>query len=103
MRPPHPEDDDRDDVDKHRENENDGDDDSGSDNHRGAVETNEGESDGAYENRDSPAFVFEAISQFNANIIACHLTTGDRRWCIVGCYLAPFANKTIRYVVAAMV
>ena len=61
-RPPCPKDDYRDDVDEHRdENENDG------DNHRGAVETNEGESDGA------------------------------------DCYLALFANTTIRYVVAAMV
>ena len=56
-RPPFPQDDDRDDVDKNCDNDN-GDDD---DDHRGAVETNEGESDGAYENRDSPAFAFEAI------------------------------------------
>ena len=31
------------------------------------------------------------------------MTTGDRQWYIVGCYLAPFNNTTIRYVETAMV
>ena len=80
-RPPRPQDDDGDDVDKHRKN------DDGDDNydHRGVVETNVGESNGGDENRDSPAFAFEAIRQFNANVIACHLTMGDRLWYIFGC------------------
>ena len=59
-RPPHPQDDDRDVVDKNRDDD-DGDD---NDDHRGAVEINAGESDGA------------------------------------DCYLALFANRTFRYVVA---
>ena len=63
-RPPHPQYDDRDDrsdVDEHCNDDDDNDD------HRGSVETNAGERDGA------------------------------------DCYLAPFDNTTIRYVVAAMV
>ena len=97
-RPPRPQDDDVDDVGEHR-NKN-GDD---NDDHCGAVETNAGESDGADENWDSPAFSFEAVRQFNTNVIACHMTTGDMRWYIVEFYLAPFDNTTIRYVEAAMV
>ena len=87
------------DVDEHR------DDDDGNDNeeHRGSVEMNARESNGADENRYSPAFAVEAICQFNAKVSACHLMTGYRRWYIVGCYLAPFDNKTIWYVEAAMV
>ena len=96
-RPPLPQDDDRDDVEKHRDDNN------GDDHHRGAVETNAGEIDGAEENRYSPAFSVEVIRQFNANVIACHMTTGDMRWCIFGCYLAPFDNTMIRYVEAEMV
>ena len=74
------------DVDEHRNN----DDGENDDDHRGAVETNAGESDGDEENWDSPAFAVEAIHQFNANVIAFNITTGDRRWYILGCYLAPF-------------
>ena len=96
-RPSRPQDDGCDDIDGHR---NDGDD---KGDHREAVRMNARESDRADKNRDSPTFAVEAIRQFNANVIACHLTTGDRRWYIVGCYLSPFDNTTIRYVEAAMV
>ena len=101
-RPPRPQDNERDDVDEHR-NDKDDDDGDDDDDHLGAVETNAGESNGAKKNRDSSAFAVEEIRQFNANIIACHLTTEDRRWYIVVCYLAPFDNTTIRYVESAMV
>ena len=37
---------------------------------------------------ESPAFAVEAIFQFGANVIACQLETGERRWYIIGCYLA---------------
>ena len=73
-RPPRPQDNDRDNVDKHRDND-DGD---NNDDHHGPVETNAGESNRADENRDSPTFAVKGILQFNANVIACHLTTGDR-------------------------
>ena len=49
-----------------------------------------------------PALVFKAIRQFGANVIACQMATGERRWYIVGFYLAPGNNTTIRYVEAAM-
>ena len=64
-RPPRPKYNDFGDVDKHRD-DNDGDDD---DDHCGAVETNAGESDGADEYGESPAFALEAIRQFNANVV----------------------------------
>ena len=98
-RPPLPQDDNLDDVDEHR-NGDDGDDDN---NHRETLETNAGESNRANKKQDSPAFAVKAIRQFNANVIVCHLMTRDRRWYIVGCYLEPFNNKTIRYVEAVMV
>ena len=65
-RTPRPQDNDREDVDEHRDDDDGSDD----DDHRRAVETNAEESDGDNEYRDSPAFSFEAIRQFNANVIA---------------------------------
>ena len=50
-----------------------------------------------------PALVFKAIRQFGANVIACQMATGERRWYIVGFYLAPGNNTMIWYVEAAMV
>ena len=73
-RPPRPQDNDRDDVDENRDD----DDYDNDNNHRGAVETNAVESDGANKNRDSPAFAVEAIRQFKKNVIACHMPTVDR-------------------------
>ena len=96
-RPSRPQDNGRDNIDKHSDDV-----DNKGDNH-GVVRMNARESDGADENRDSPIFAVEAICQFNANVIACHLTTGDRRWYIVRCYLSPFDNTKIWYVEAAMV
>ena len=52
--------------------------------------------------QDSPAFAVKAIRQFDKNITACHLATGERRWYIVRCYLAPGNDTTIRDVEAAM-
>ena len=52
--------------------------------------------------RDSPAFAVEAIHHFGVNIIACQLVTGERRWYIVGCYMAPGDRETIRDVEVAM-
>ena len=98
-RSPRPQDNDGNEVDEHFDDD-DGNDD---DDHCGAVETNAGENDGIDENRDYRAFAFEAIRQFNANVIVCYPKTGDRRCYIIGCYLAPFDNTTIWYVEAAMV
>ena len=42
------------------------------------------------------------IRHFGANVIACQLDKGERRWYIVGCYLAPGYGVTTRYVEATM-
>ena len=52
--------------------------------------------------RDSPVFAVQAICQFGTNIITCQLTTGERRWYIVGCYLAPGDGTNIRDMEAAI-
>ena len=39
--------------------------------------------------RSAPNFAVEAVQKFGPNVIGFHLTTGARRWYIVGCYLAP--------------
>ena len=53
--------------------------------------------------QDSPVFAVEAIRQFGANVIACQLAMGGRRWYIVGCYLAPGDRTTIIDVESEMV
>ena len=45
--------------------------------------------------QDSLAFAVEAICQFGANVIVCQMATGERRWYIVGCYLAPGYGTTV--------
>ena len=52
--------------------------------------------------RDSPNFAVETIHQFGVSVITCQLATGDRRWYIVGYYLAPDDRTTVRDVEAAM-
>ena len=49
-----------------------------------------------------PNFALEAIQQFGPNIIGFQLATGERRWYIVGCYVAPDNTSTIDTVVAAL-
>ena len=51
---------------------------------------------------DPPDFAVEVIRQFDATVIACQLETGNRRWYIIGCYLAPGDDTTILDVEAAM-
>ena len=52
--------------------------------------------------RESTIFVVEVIRQFGANVITCQLATGERRWFIFGCYLAPGYRATIRDVKTAI-
>ena len=52
--------------------------------------------------RDSPNFVVDAIRQFGVNLITCQLETGERRWYIVGCYLALGDRATIQDVETSM-
>ena len=44
----------------------------------------------------------EAIQKFRPNVVGFQLATGDRRWYIVGCYLAPEDTLTIESTVAAL-
>ena len=52
--------------------------------------------------QNSLNFSVEAILQFSANVITCQLEMGERRWCIVGCYLDTVDAVTIWDVEAAM-
>ena len=52
--------------------------------------------------RESPAFSDEAIRQFGANVIVCHLVMGGRFWYIFGFYLVPGNGSTIWYVEATI-
>ena len=52
--------------------------------------------------RPSPHFAVDSIQQFGPNVVGFQLTTGGRRWYIVGCYLAPDDTSTIESVVAAV-
>ena len=42
-----------------------------------------------------PQFAMEAVQKFGPNVIGFQLVTGERRWYIVGCYLAPDYTSTI--------
>ena len=52
--------------------------------------------------RPSPRYLVEAVQQFGPNIVSFHLETGEQRWYIVGCYLAPDDTSTIDIVLAAL-
>ena len=61
--------------------------------HRGGV---------AIFHRPAPHFEVEAVQKFGQNVIGFQLATGERRWYIVGCYLAPDNTSTIETVVEAI-
>ena len=52
--------------------------------------------------RLAPHFAVEAIQKFSPNLVGFQLAKGERRWYIVGCYLAPDDTSTIDSVVAAL-
>ena len=52
--------------------------------------------------RAAEHFSVEAIQTHRANVVRFQLAPGDRRWYIVGCYLAPDNASTIEDVVAAI-
>ena len=52
--------------------------------------------------RTVPHFTVEAVQKFGPNVVGFQLATGERRWYIVGCYLAPDDTWTIESVVAAL-
>ena len=50
----------------------------------------------------APHFTVETVQKFRTNAVGFQLATGERRWYIVGCYLAPNDTLTIESVVAAL-
>ena len=52
--------------------------------------------------RPTPYFAVEAVQQFVPKVIGFQLAAGERRWYIVGCYLAPNNTSTIESVIAAL-
>ena len=52
--------------------------------------------------RTVPHFTVEAVQKFGPNVVGFQLATGERRWYIVGCYLAPDDTSTIERVVEAI-
>ena len=46
----------------------------------------------------SPHFAAEAVRQFGPNVVGFQMATGERRWYIIECYLAPDATLTIENV-----
>ena len=52
--------------------------------------------------RPAPHFMVEAVQQFGPNGIRFQLATGEWRWYIVGCYLAPGDTLAIERVVKAL-
>ena len=45
--------------------------------------------------RTSPEYAVEDIQQFGPNVIGFQMETGERRWYIIRCYLAPNDTSTI--------
>ena len=52
--------------------------------------------------RPAPHFVVEAVQQFDTNFVGFQMATGERRWYIVGFYLAPNDTLTIDSAIAAL-
>ena len=61
--------------------------------HRGGV---------AVFHQPAPHFSVEAVQQFGPKVIRFQLVTGERRWYIMVCYLAPDDTSTIERVVEAL-
>ena len=52
--------------------------------------------------RSKPHFVVEAVERFGPNVLGLQVVTGERRWYIVGAYIAPEDDETMERVVAAI-
>ena len=44
----------------------------------------------------------EAIQKFGPNVVGFQMSTGERRWYIIGCYLSPDNTLTIESVVVTL-
>ena len=52
--------------------------------------------------RSTPHFVVEAVERCRPNVMVFQVATGERRWHIVGVYVAPEDEVTMETVVAAI-
>ena len=52
--------------------------------------------------RSEPHFAVEAVEMFGPNVIGFQIVTGERRWYIVGVYLAPDNTETMERVTKAI-
>ena len=52
--------------------------------------------------RPSPLFEVEAVREYGPNVLRFKVETGEQRWYIIGCYLAPDDAETIERVVTAL-
>ena len=52
--------------------------------------------------RSTPHFVVEAVERFGPNVMGFQVATGERRWYIVGAYVALEDEVTMETVVAAI-
>ena len=52
--------------------------------------------------RSKPHFVVEAVERFGPNVMGFQVATGERRWYIVGAYVAPVDEETMETVVASI-
>ena len=47
-------------------------------------------------------FAVKAVQQFGPNVVGFQMATGEQRWYILGCYLAPKDTSTVESVVDAL-
>ena len=52
--------------------------------------------------RSTPHFVVEAVERCGPNVMVFQVETGERRWHIVGAYIAPEDKGTMETVIAAI-
>ena len=52
--------------------------------------------------RPSPQYVLKAIQQFGPNVVVFQMDIGERRWYIIGCYLAADDAFTIERVITSL-
>ena len=52
--------------------------------------------------RPTPHFVVEAVERCGPNVMVFQVVTGERRWHIVGAYVAPEDEGTMATVIAAI-
>ena len=52
--------------------------------------------------REEADFAVEEVRTYGPNVISFEVVTGQRRWYIIGCYIAPDDDWTIEWIVTAL-